>query len=277
MRRATKTTISALSSLVFASFCLHVQGAPTIYKHIDESGRITYSNAPIKGAEKVDLQPITVLPAMPPSAATAAPPPAAMGNGNSGNNVHNGNLAVARITPVPRAVKAVSLATANAKPEPGAKLNYAPAPAPTIDSADAPTPARASLATLAPDVLPAAALATAAPTAPSPVRKDDVQRRNLQHTLLGEQESLANAKAQLAEESKQSASIRALRASFNTVPAADQSGIRKIVTPEMRAQVERHFERIRDLQDEIVMHERNVAELRSQLRAEPAAGVVAVK
>ena len=104
-----------------------------------------------------------------------------------------------------------------------------------------------------------------------------MQRRNLQHTLLGEQESLANAKAQLVEESRQSASIRALRASFYTAPAADQAGIRKIVTPEMRAQVERHFERIRDLQDEIAMHERNVAELRTQLRAEPAAGVVAVK
>ena len=263
MRPPVKTTISALASLVFASFCLHVQSAPTIYKHVDESGRVTYSNAPIKGAEKVDLQPIMVLPAAP--SATAAPAIAA---------VANGNLAVARVTPVPRVVKAVSLAAANTKPELGTRPNDSSTPVPAADSIDTATPARASLATpvatVSPEVAPAAPLQAQA-------RKDEVQRRNLQHTLLGEQESLANAKAQLVEESRQSASIRALRASFNTAPAADQAGIRKIVTPEMRAQVERHFERIRDLQDEISMHERNVAELRTQLRAEPAAGVVAVK
>ena len=264
MRPPVKTTISALASLVFASFCLHVQSAPTIYKHVDESGRVTYSNAPIKGAEKVDLQPIMVLPAAP--SATAAPAIAA---------VANGNLAVARVTPVPRVVKAVSLAAANTKPELGTKPNDSSTPVPAADSIDTATPARASLATsvatVSPEVAPAAPLQVQAQA-----RKDEV-RRNLQHTLLGEQESLANAKAQLVEESRQSASIRALRASFNTAPAADQAGIRKIVTPEMRAQVERHFERIRDLQDEIAMHERNVAEMRTQLRAEPAAGVVAVK
>ena len=266
MRLPIKSAVYALSSLVLASFCLHVQSAPTIYKHVDESGRVTYSNAPIKGAEKVDLQPITVLPAAP--SLTAAPAIAA---------VANGNLAVARVTPVPRVVKAVSLAAVNAKPELGTKPNDLSTPVSAADSIDIVTPVRASVATLSPEVVPAVAVAV--PAAPVQVlaRKDELQRRNLQHSLLGEQESLANAKAQLADESKQSASIRALRASFNTAPAADQAGIRKIVTLEMRAQVERHFERIRDLQDEIGMHERNVAELRDQLRAEPAAGLVAVK
>ena len=268
MRLPIKFAISASSSLVLASFCLHVQSAPTIYKHVDESGRVTYSNAPIKGAEKVALQPITVLPAAP--SLTAAPAIAAAANGN---------LAVARVTPVPRVVKAVSLAAVNAKPELGTKPNDLSMPVPAADSIDIVTPVRASVATLSPEVVQAVAVAV--PAAPLQVqaqaRKDELQRRNLQHTLLGEQESLANAKAQLVDESKQSASIRALRASFNTAPAADQAGIRKIVTLEMRARVERHFERIRDLQDEIGMHERNVAELRDQLRAEPAAGLVAVK
>ena len=270
MRLPIKFAISASSSLVLASFCLHVQSAPTIYKHVDESGRVTYSNAPIKGAEKVALQPITVLPAAP--SLTAAPAIAAAANGN---------LAVARVTPVPRVVKAVSLAAVNAKPELGTKPNDLSMPVPAADSIDIVTPVRASVATLSPELVPAVAVAV--PAAPLQVqaqaqaRKDELQRRNLQHTLLGEQESLANAKAQLVDESKQSASIRALRASFNTAPAADQAGIRKIVTLEMRARVERHFERIRDLQDEIGMHERNVAELRDQLRAEPAAGLVAVK
>jgi hypothetical protein len=37
----------------------------TIYKLVDEQGRVTYSNRPMKGAEVVDLEPITVLPSAP--------------------------------------------------------------------------------------------------------------------------------------------------------------------------------------------------------------------
>jgi hypothetical protein len=37
--------------------------ATTIYKLVDESGRITYSNLPLKGATVVDLEPLTVIPA----------------------------------------------------------------------------------------------------------------------------------------------------------------------------------------------------------------------
>ena len=33
-----------------------------MYKQVDEKGRVTYSNVPIKGAKKVDLQPISVVP-----------------------------------------------------------------------------------------------------------------------------------------------------------------------------------------------------------------------
>jgi hypothetical protein len=43
----------------------------TIYKHVDDSGRVTYSNKPIKGATVMELDPITILPA------TQAPVPAA--------------------------------------------------------------------------------------------------------------------------------------------------------------------------------------------------------
>jgi hypothetical protein len=42
----------------------------TIYKHVDDSGRITYSNKPMKGATVVDLEPITIIP-MPAPASTA--------------------------------------------------------------------------------------------------------------------------------------------------------------------------------------------------------------
>jgi hypothetical protein len=34
----------------------------TIYKHVDDSGRVTYSNRPMKGATILDLQPISTIP-----------------------------------------------------------------------------------------------------------------------------------------------------------------------------------------------------------------------
>jgi len=37
----------------------------TIYKHVDESGRVTYSNKPMKGAVVLDLEPLTTIPSSP--------------------------------------------------------------------------------------------------------------------------------------------------------------------------------------------------------------------
>ena len=37
----------------------------TIYKHVDDSGRITYSNKPMKGAMVVELEPLTTIPGSP--------------------------------------------------------------------------------------------------------------------------------------------------------------------------------------------------------------------
>jgi hypothetical protein len=48
----------------------------TIYKHIDDSGRVTYSNKPMKGAVVLDLEPLTTIPANP-SGSLAPPKPAA--------------------------------------------------------------------------------------------------------------------------------------------------------------------------------------------------------
>lgn len=43
----------------------------TIYKLVDESGRVTYSNKPMKGATVMDLEPITIIQSVPvPAAAT---------------------------------------------------------------------------------------------------------------------------------------------------------------------------------------------------------------
>ena len=37
----------------------------TIYKHVDDSGRITYSNKPMKGATLMELEPLTTIPGSP--------------------------------------------------------------------------------------------------------------------------------------------------------------------------------------------------------------------
>jgi uncharacterized protein DUF4124 len=43
----------------------------TIYKHVDESGRVTYSNKPMKGATVMELDPINTLPVEPKAVAAA--------------------------------------------------------------------------------------------------------------------------------------------------------------------------------------------------------------
>jgi hypothetical protein len=44
-----------------------------IWKHVDESGRVTYSNRPMKGASLMELDPITVIPPLAPRTALVAP------------------------------------------------------------------------------------------------------------------------------------------------------------------------------------------------------------
>ncbi len=44
----------------------------TIYKYVDDSGRITYSNKPMKGAVVIDLEPRTTIPATPSGSLTTA-------------------------------------------------------------------------------------------------------------------------------------------------------------------------------------------------------------
>lgn len=47
-----------------------------IYKHIDEEGRVTYSNIPMKGAKKLNLDPLPAAPANTPKPKSSAPSPA---------------------------------------------------------------------------------------------------------------------------------------------------------------------------------------------------------
>ena len=45
----------------------------TIYKHVDDSGRVTYSNKPMKGATVMELDPIMTIPATPTGNLVARP------------------------------------------------------------------------------------------------------------------------------------------------------------------------------------------------------------
>jgi hypothetical protein len=50
----------------------------TIYKHVDESGRVTYTNRPMSGAVAINLEPLSTVPGLPrPAAAPLPPAPAA--------------------------------------------------------------------------------------------------------------------------------------------------------------------------------------------------------
>jgi hypothetical protein len=52
-------------ALIAALAPLSAAAGTTIYKHIDESGRVTYSNKPMKGATVVELEPLTTIPTPP--------------------------------------------------------------------------------------------------------------------------------------------------------------------------------------------------------------------
>jgi hypothetical protein len=80
----------------------------TIYKHVDENGRVTYTNKPMKGAVTVELEPLTTIPATPTGtlrsqpvavkAAEKAEPPEA--NGKAETIAATARPAVAIVTPV---------------------------------------------------------------------------------------------------------------------------------------------------------------------------------
>ena len=83
----------------------------TIYKHVDEGGRITYTNRPMKGAVAMELEPLTTIPGTPAGMLTAPPKivPVAekLANGDKGEaSAKNETLAasarpaVAVVTPV---------------------------------------------------------------------------------------------------------------------------------------------------------------------------------
>jgi len=74
----------------------------TIYKHVDDSGRITYSNKPMKGAVVMDLEPLTTIPATPTGNLVARPATAVAAVDKSEDSKPEARPAVAIVTPVPQ-------------------------------------------------------------------------------------------------------------------------------------------------------------------------------
>jgi hypothetical protein len=97
-------------------------------------------------------------------------------------------------------------------------------------------------------------------------RRAETRRRLLEGELQTEEQMLVSAKVKLGEEQKLSGSIRAMRASFSATAEA-VTPQKPLISPETRAEIERHFERVRNLQDQVSMHENHLNNLREQLVA----------
>ncbi len=53
-----------------AIFSVACYAQPQLYKHVDKDGKTSYSNTPLKDAKKLDLPPLTVIPAIKPKVKT---------------------------------------------------------------------------------------------------------------------------------------------------------------------------------------------------------------
>lgn len=249
-----------MPSLALAQSTSSPASQTVIYKHVDEQGRVTYANSPIKGGARVELEPLTVIPSTPTGSLNpaggrtqaAAPAPAPT---------------MATITPPPTA-KSSSAATllSNA---PAASTPTAPAPAPA-SAIQVASVLPLSSAASAPKAPAPVAIASAEPTSLETInqltqqRRDETRRRLLEGELQTEEQMLAAARSKLAEEQKNSTNIRAMRASFSAT-AETATAQKPLIAPETRAEIERHFERVRNLQDQVAMHENHLQGLREQL------------
>ena len=224
----------AAACLAFVPVIVFAQNSQTIYKFVDESGRVTYANSPIKGGTKVTLEPLTVIQSSPVASSNSVP--------------FTRGIPVAKVTSVPS-----QAATMNAMPVAFAVAVAPPAAVP--ESAGPPPTIIAALDTG--DKVQERAQQ----------RRTDIRRRILLGEIQAEEKSLEAARAALGEEQRRSAEVRMLRASFAATAVA-VTPTKPLVSPEIRAEIERHFERVRNLQDEVTMHEGSITTLREEMVAQ---------
>ena len=203
-----------------------------IYKHIDENGRVTYANSPIKGGARVDLEPLTVIPSTP-----------------SGSlNPANAQISSRALAPVTASVSA----PAPAKPAIHvASVLPLSSQAQVASKSAAPAPENVMIASVESlDQL-------------TEKRRAETKKSLLEGELQTEEGMLLAARSTLEEEQKNSGNIRAMRASFAATSEA-VTAQKPLISPEVRAEIERHFERVRSLQDQVAMHENHLQSLREQ-------------
>ncbi len=210
--------------------------AQAIFKHTDESGRVSYSNQPRKGAVAVDLAPLSMSQGVPvvkvekpkervinePVSLAATPASPALPTSAAPTLTSEVATPVARVLPVPDSV-ALKSATSASVPS-------------TIAQAGG---------------VSAAAMAKQ--------RREDVKRRIVEGEIEAEEQLFTEARDTLAAEQARSPAMRMLRTSLPNEARASET------TLESRALIERHFARVRDLQDHVMMHEQNLRELREML------------
>ena len=147
----------------------------TIYKHVDESGRITYTNRPMKGAVPLDLEPLTTIPGTPAGSLTRTAKPAAT-NGDKGQVMEGAEVTL--------------------KGEPVAKVEPLPAAARPAVAVVTPVQ-RTSLAAVEPS---------------TQKKRDNDRRRILEDELAQEEQSLTTAQASLRTEQQNPQLVAAVRA-----------------------------------------------------------------
>ncbi len=237
-----KTTIMLGVSSTLACGFSNASAQPNIvYKHTDENGRVTYSNSPIKGATVVELAPLMTMPAAPQiTQQNKARAPAEI---------------VMPQAPIAQSPQPASMTTPEVAMN-SDSATHTPSTAPSI-AAKTLAPPMAVVST----VRNAAVSGGISAATMAQQRREDVRRRILEGEIEAEEQVLQEAANTLAAEQSRSGPIRAFHASLASQSSTSET------TRESKALIARHFERVRDLQDQVEMHKQNLAELRDQLSA----------
>jgi hypothetical protein len=239
-----QTTRVVLCALAFVSCPSLFAAAPTpvsVYKTTDTNGRVTYSNAPTKGAVAVELAPLTVMPAH------RAP---AIASTNTSVGVAAAPASPVNVPAVTNSIVEPSPTATPTNTAPQPTFNESPAPlAVPVASTTAAVPRAAT------SVIPVSGGAAAM----AKQRREEVRRRILEGEIEAEVQLQKEARDTLTAEQARSAAMRALRGSLPNEERPSETTI------EARALIERHFARVRDLQDQVAMHEQNLVDLRTQL------------
>jgi hypothetical protein len=203
----------------------------TIYKHVDENGRTTYTNRPMKGAVVLEMDPITQVPGLPPEKIARVLPPASAS--------------------APVAQPSTDSSPPLIEPPKVGSLRVVPAKLEVVS----PEPKVVALP------LPASrqALASVEPTLQR--RRDDERRKILEQELKQEEESLTGVRSSITQEQlnpQLSAAVRAMQQADNPTPTQ---------MAELRANIDKASGRIRGLQATAAEHEKNIEALKKELGA----------